>query len=68
MKGDRKGFWLFSDSQKENCELTNYRKFEYKLNIKHKFDQLNIFVPGKVDILIIMEIKLNSTFHTSQLW
>ena len=37
-------------------------------SIWNKFDQLNIFVPGKVDILITMETKLNSTFDTPQLW
>ena len=35
-------------------------------SISNKFDQLKLFVHGKVDILIVTENKLNSTFPTSQ--
>ena len=40
-----------------------------KLNINsisNKLDQLKLFVQGKVDILVITETKLDSTFPTSQ--
>ena len=40
-----------------------------KLNINsisNKFDQLKLLVRGKVDILVIKETKLDSTFPTSQ--
>ena len=36
-------------------------------SISSKFDQLKLFVQGKVDILIVTETKLDSTFPTSQL-
>ena len=35
-------------------------------SISNKFDQLKLFVQGKVDILIVTETKLGSTFPTSQ--
>ena len=35
-------------------------------SISNKFDQLKLFVQGKVDILIVTETKLDSTFPTSQ--
>ena len=35
-------------------------------SISNKFDQLKLFVQGKVDILIVTETKLDSTFATSQ--
>ena len=35
-------------------------------SISNKFDQLKLFVQGKVDIMIITETKLDSTFPTSQ--
>ena len=35
-------------------------------SISNKFDQLKFLVQGKVDILVIMETKLDSTFPTSQ--
>ena len=35
-------------------------------SILNKFDQLKLFLQGKVDILVIKETKLNSTFPTSQ--
>ena len=35
-------------------------------SIPNKFDQLKLFVQGKVDILIVTETKLDSTFPTSQ--
>ena len=35
-------------------------------SISNKFDQLKLFVQGKVDILIVTENKLDSTFPTSQ--
>ena len=35
-------------------------------SISNKFDQLKLFVQGKVDILVITETKLDSTFPTSQ--
>ena len=35
-------------------------------SISNKFDQLRLFVQGKVDILVITETKLDSTFPTSQ--
>ena len=34
-------------------------------SISNKFDQLKLFVQGKVDILIVTETKLDSTFPTS---
>ena len=34
--------------------------------ISNKFDQLKLFVQGKVNILIVTETKLDSTFPTSQ--
>ena len=37
-----------------------------KNSISNKFDQLKLFVQGKVDILIVTETKLGSTFPTSQ--
>ena len=33
-------------------------------SISNKFDQLKLFVQGKVDILIVTETKLDSTFPT----
>ena len=36
-------------------------------SITNKFEQLKLFVQGKVNILVIMETKLDSTFSTSQL-
>ena len=36
-------------------------------SISNKFDQLNFFVRGKADILVITETKLDSIFPTSQL-
>ena len=35
-------------------------------SISNKFDQLKLLVRGKVDILVITETKLDSTFPTSQ--
>ena len=35
-------------------------------SISNKFDQLKLFVQGKIDILIVTETKLDSTFLTSQ--
>ena len=35
-------------------------------SISNKFDQLKLFARGKVDILIVTETKLDSTFPTSQ--
>ena len=35
-------------------------------SISNKSDQLKLFVQGKVDILIVTETKLDSTFPTSQ--
>ena len=35
-------------------------------SISNKFDQLKLLVRGKVDILVITENKLDSTFPTSQ--
>ena len=35
-------------------------------SISNKFDQLKLFVQGKIDILIVTETKLDSTFPTSQ--
>ena len=35
-------------------------------SISNNFDQLKFLVPGKVDIHVITETKLNSTFPTSQ--
>ena len=35
-------------------------------SIPNKFDQLKLFVQGKVDILIVTETKLHSIFPTSQ--
>ena len=35
-------------------------------SISNKFDQLKLFVQGKVDILVITETKLDSTFPTYQ--
>ena len=35
-------------------------------SVSNKFDQLKLFVQGKVDILIFTEKKLDSTFPTSQ--
>ena len=35
-------------------------------SISNKFNQLKLFVQGKVDILIVTETKLDSTFPTSQ--
>ena len=35
-------------------------------SISNKFDQLKLFAQGKVDILIVTETKLDSTFPTSQ--
>ena len=35
-------------------------------SISNKFDQLKLFVQDKVDILVITETKLDSTFPTSQ--
>ena len=35
-------------------------------SISNKFDQLRLLVDGKVDILIITETKLDSTFPSSQ--
>ena len=35
-------------------------------SISNKFNQLKLFVQGKVDILIVTETKLGSTFPTSQ--
>ena len=35
-------------------------------SISNKFDQLKLFAQGKVDILIVTETKLGSTFPTSQ--
>ena len=35
-------------------------------SIYYKFDQLKLLVRGKVDILVITETKLYSTFPTSQ--
>ena len=35
-------------------------------SISNKFDQLKLFVQGKVDVLVITETKLYSTFPTSQ--
>ena len=35
-------------------------------SISNKFDQLKLFVQGKVDILVITETKLDTTFPTSQ--
>ena len=35
-------------------------------SISNKFNQLKLFVQGKVDIMIITETKLDSTFPTSQ--
>ena len=35
-------------------------------SISNKFDQLKLFVQGKVDILIVTATKLDSTFPTSQ--
>ena len=35
-------------------------------SISNKFDKLKLFVQGKVDILIVTETKLNSTFPHSQ--
>ena len=35
-------------------------------SISNKFDQLKFPVQGKVDILVIMKTKLDSTFPTSQ--
>ena len=34
--------------------------------ISNKFDQLKLFVQGKVNILIVTETKLDPTFPTSQ--
>ena len=35
-------------------------------SISNKFDQLKLFVQGKVDIIIVTETKLDSTFPASQ--
>ena len=35
-------------------------------SISNKFDQLKLFARGKVDILIVTETKLDSTFPSSQ--
>ena len=35
-------------------------------SISNKFDQLKLLVQGKVDILVITETKLDTTFPTSQ--
>ena len=35
-------------------------------SISNKFNQLKLFVQGKVDILIVTETKFDSTFPTSQ--
>ena len=35
-------------------------------SISNKFDKLKLFVRGKVDILVVTETKLDSTFPSSQ--
>ena len=37
-----------------------------KNSISNRFDQLKLFVQGKVDILVVTETELDSTFPTSQ--
>ena len=37
-----------------------------KNSISNRFDQLKLFVQGKVDILVVTETELDSAFPTSQ--